>query len=79
MFNFRKLFNVFFGTGIVDYLTFWGGGGGGGSQTQSTVSELDPTVKPYVSYGLGEAQKLYQTACPSYYPGQTYISPSTQT
>jgi len=79
MFNFRKLFNVFFGTGIVDYLTFWGGGGGGGSQTQSTVSELDPTVKPYVSYGLGEAQKLYQTAGPSYYPGQTYISPSTQT
>ena len=51
--------------------------GGGGSQT--TTQELDPTVKPYVQYGLSEAQRLYQTQTPQYYPGQTYVGPSTQT
>lgn len=51
--------------------------GGGGSQT--TTQQLDPTIKPYVSYGLSEAQRLYQTQTPEYYPGQTYVGPSTQT
>lgn len=53
--------------------------GGGGGQTQTTSSELDPTVKPFVEYGLQEAKSLYQTPGPSYYPGQTYIDPSAQT
>lgn len=53
-------------------------GGGGGTQVSRT--ELDPTMKPYVAYGLSEAQRLYQTPdIPSYYPGQTYVSPSQQT
>jgi len=51
-------------------------GGGGGGQNTVTRTELDPAVRPYVEYGLSEAQKLYQTPGPSYFPGQTYVSPS---
>ena len=53
------------------------GGGGGSTTTQQTG--LDPTLKPYVEYGLGEAKILYQTSTPEYYAGQTYVSPSAQT
>lgn len=53
--------------------------GGGGTNTV-TRTELDPTMRPYVQYGLSEAQRLYQTPnIPQYYPGQTYIGPSQQT
>jgi len=55
-------------------------GGGGGSKGSSTSTQgIDPAVKPYITYGLGEAQKLYQSSTPQYYPNQTYISPSAQT
>ena len=66
---------------LVQSFTFYGGGGsgGGGTTTSKTTSELDPTVRPYVEYGLQEAKGLYQTPGPSYYPGQTYIGPSAQT
>ena len=66
---------------LVQSFTFYGGGGsgGGGTTTSKTSSELDPTVRPYVEYGLGEAKNLYQQAGPSYYPGQTYVGPSGQT
>lgn len=33
-------------------------GGGGGGQTQTT--EISPEFKPYITYALGEAQRLYQ-------------------
>jgi hypothetical protein len=36
-------------------------------------------LKPYITYGLDEAQKLYQSSTPNYYPGQTYVGPSQQT
>ena len=64
-----------------DYFTFYGGGGsgGGGSGTSTTKSELDPTVRPFVEYGLQEAKGLYQQPGPDYFPGQTYVSPSQQT
>jgi hypothetical protein len=52
------------------------GGGGGGSTTSTGI---DPFLKPYVEYGLSEGQKLYQSAGPEYYPGQTYIAPSNPT
>lgn len=55
---------------------FKGGGGGGSSETKQGI---DPLLAPYVSYGLTEAQKLYQTDTPNYYAGQTYVSPSQQT
>jgi len=63
---------------LVDNFTFYKGGGGGGG-TSTTTNQLDPTVAPYVSYGLGEAKNLYQTTSPEYYAGQTYVSPSAAT
>jgi hypothetical protein len=64
---------------LSNYFTFYKGGGGGGGGTSKTTNELDPTVRPFVEYGLNEAKSLYQTDTPSYYGGQTYISPSAQT
>jgi len=53
--------------------------GGGGTNTVSRT-ELDPTMRPFVQYGLEEATRLYQQPnLPSYYPGQTFVSPSQQT
>jgi len=51
------------------------------SSTMATnqASTIDPTIQPYLSYGLSEAQKLYQGGGPQYYGGQTYVSPSEQT
>jgi len=64
---------------LVESFTFYGGGGSGGGQTSKTTNELDPTVRPFVEYGLQEAKGLYQTDTPNYYAGQTYVSPSAQT
>lgn len=64
---------------LSNYFTLWGGGGSGGGGTSKTTNELDPTVRPFVEYGLNEAKGLYQTDTPSYYPGQTYVGPSAQT
>lgn len=71
----HKLLNV---KNLVEMFTFYGGGGGGGSK-QTTSQQLDPTVKPFVKYGLEEAKQLYQTPGPDYYPYQTYVGPSQQT
>lgn len=54
------------------------GGGGGGSKSE-TQQQLDPTVRPFVKFGLDEAKALYQTDTPDYYPYQTYVDPSAQT
>jgi hypothetical protein len=45
----------------------------------TTTSTIDPTIQPFLSYGLGEAQRLYQAGGPQYYQGQTYVSPSQTT
>jgi len=53
---------------------------GGGSSGSSTVTnELDPTVKPFVEYGLDEAKRLYRQGGEQFYPGQTYVGMSPQT
>jgi hypothetical protein len=55
--------------------------GGGGSQqtgTQTITNQIDPMLKPYVEFGLGEARKLYEKPTP-YAPFQTYVSPSEAT
>jgi hypothetical protein len=52
------------------------GGGGGGS---TTTSGVDPTLKPYVEYGLEEAKRQYQAPGAQFFPGQTYVSPSEAT
>lgn len=51
----------------------------GGSTNTVTRTELDPTMRPYVQYGLNEAQRLYQAGAPEYFTGQTYVGPSQQT
>ena len=58
-------------TGLVQYK----GGGGGSSQT---TNELDPAVRPYVVDALSKQQALYNEGAPSYYGGQTYLSPNAQ-
>lgn len=45
----------------------------------TTTTALDPAIQPYLTYGLTEAQKLYQSGGPQYYPGQTYVSQSDAT
>jgi hypothetical protein len=79
MISFHKLINTLFGTGIVNLCTFWGFGGGGGGGSSTTSTNIPKWLKPYVTYGLDEAQTLYQSQTPQYYPGQTWISPSQQT
>jgi hypothetical protein len=54
-------------------------GGGGGQQESKTTTSIDPAIKPYVTYGLEEAKRLYETGSPQFFPGQTYVSPSEQT
>jgi hypothetical protein len=64
---------------LSNYFTLWGGGSSGGGGSSQTQNQLDPTVRPFVKYGLEEAKGLYQTDTPQYYGGQTYIDPSAQT
>lgn len=45
----------------------------------TTTSTIDPTIQPFLTYGLTEAQKLYQGGGPQYYGGQTYVGPSETT
>jgi hypothetical protein len=55
--------------------------GGGGSQqtgTQTVTNSIDPMLRPYVEFGLGEARRLYENPTP-YAPFQTYVDPSQQT
>jgi hypothetical protein len=45
----------------------------------TTTSQVDPTIQPYLGYGLQQAQQLYQGGGPQYYGGPTYVAPSTTT
>lgn len=60
-----------------NFFTFWGGGGGGGKST--TSAQIDPVLRPYVTYGLNQARSLYNQPGPGYFPGQTYVGPSQAT
>jgi hypothetical protein len=50
-----------------------------GVTTTTQTSQIDPTIQPYLSYGLQEAQRLYQAGGPQYYSGQGYVGPSQAT
>ena len=52
---------------------------GGSPQTQTTTSEIDPMLKPYITKGLNEASRLYDEGAPDYYPDETYIPASATT
>jgi hypothetical protein len=54
-----------------------GGGGGGGSST--TLTGIDPSIKPFVEFGLEEAKRQYQAPGAQFYPGKTYVGPSEST
>jgi len=47
----------------------------------ATTSTIDPTIQPFLNYGLTEAQRLYEFGAPQYYTGDTFVRPtqSTQT
>ena len=53
------------------------------SQTNATCTAINPVQQaqqPYLNYGWGQAQNLYQNNPQTYYPGQTladYIPPNT--
>jgi hypothetical protein len=65
---------------LVEAFTFYGGGGkGGGESSGTSTTTIDPMLRPYVTYGLKEARRLYQSGTPQYFPGQTYVSPSEAT
>ena len=70
----QKLLKAVGGSGTINPITNlkeFKGGGGGGSQQSS--NEIDPMLKPYISYGLDEAKTLYNDGAPSYYSGNTYL------
>jgi len=44
-----------------------------------TTSSIDPALRPYLETGLQRAQQLFLTGPqPTFFPGQTYVSPSEQ-
>lgn len=48
--------------------------------TTTTTSSIDPAILPYLQQGLQQAQNLFLTGQqPTYFPGQTYVSPSAAT
>ena len=49
------------------------------TSTSTSTTQIDPTIQPFLSYGLQEAQRLYQAGGPQYYQGQAYVSPSEAT
>jgi hypothetical protein len=54
-------------------------GSSGRPQESKTTTSIDPSVAPYVTYGLEEGKRLYETSSPTFFPGQTYVSPSQAT
>jgi len=44
-----------------------------------TRTLVNPTIEPYLTYGLGQAQQLYQGGGPQYYTGETFVAPSQTT
>jgi hypothetical protein len=50
-----------------------------GTTTSTQTTQIDPTIQPFLKYGLEEAQRLYQAGGPQYYSGQNYVGPSTAT
>ena len=74
----QKLLKAVGGSGTINPITNlkeFKGGGGGSSQTKN---ELDPNIVPYVTDALSKQQALYNQGAPSYYGGQTYLSPNAQ-
>ena len=52
-------------------------GGGGGTQESTTKTEISPDFKPYITYSLGEAKRLYEGMPQA--PETLAVSPSAAT
>jgi hypothetical protein len=44
-----------------------------------TRNLIDPTIAPYLTYGLEQASNLYGGGGPQYYTGETFVAPSQTT
>ena len=49
---------------------------GGGTSTTTQNSGPPAYLQPYLTYGVKQAQQLYQSPAPTYYPGSTVATPS---
>lgn len=47
--------------------------------TSTSTTQIDPTIQPFLKYGLEESQRLYQAGGPKYFTGQGYVGPSEAT
>lgn len=45
----------------------------------ANASQIDASIRPFLTEGLKQAQEIFLRQQPSMFPGQTYISPSEQT
>ena len=45
----------------------------------TTTQTIDPTIAPYLTYGLQQGAGLYQAGGPQYYTGETFVAPSQTT
>jgi len=45
----------------------------------ANASQIDASIRPFLTEGLRQAQELFLRQQPSMFPGQTYVSPSEQT
>jgi len=43
------------------------------------ASQIDASIRPFLTEGLRQAQEIFLRQQPSMYPGQTFVSPSEQT
>jgi hypothetical protein len=50
-----------------------------GTTTSTATTQIDPAIQPYLTYGLQEAQRLYQGGGPQFFTGQGYVGPSQAT
>ena len=72
----QKLLKAVGGSGTINPITNLKEFKGGGGQSQQSSNEIDPMLKPYISYGLDQAKDLYNQGAPEYYSGNTWLGPN---
>jgi hypothetical protein len=45
----------------------------------ANASQIDASIRPFLTEGLRQAQEIFLRQQPQFFPGQTYVSPSEQT
>ena len=48
-------------------------------EPDAKASQIDASIRPFLTEGLRQAQEIFLRQQPSMYPGQTFVSPSEQT